>query len=107
MTEPTPTGALACPFVAFEDDRDARADVPDHRHRCYAEIRPAPRAIAHQEAFCLSPGFAACPPFQDWARREAPRAKPSVDRSELAGLARPGRSQDSSRPADADDRDGG
>ncbi len=93
MTEPTPTGALACPFVAFEDDRDARADVPDHRHRCYAEARPAPRALAHQEAFCLSPGFAACPTFQDWARREAARARPSggSDRNELAGLARPGR----------------
>jgi len=103
MTEPTPTGALACPFVAFEDDRDARADAPDHRHRCYAEIRPAPRAIAHQEAFCLSPGFAACPTFQDWARREAARAKPAVDRSELAGLARPGRGQDPSRAAADDD----
>jgi len=93
MTEPTPAGALACPFVALEDDRDARADVPDHRHRCYAEIRPAPRALAHQDAFCLSPGFAACPTFQDWARREAARPKPGqgVDSNELAGLARPGR----------------
>jgi len=100
MTEPTPTGALACPFVAFEDDRDARADVPDHRHRCYAEIRPAPRAIAHQEAFCLSPGFAACPTFQDWARREAARAKPTIDRNELAGLARPGRGQEPASPDD-------
>jgi LysM repeat protein len=68
-------GAIACPFVAFADDRDERADVPDHRHRCYAEIRPAPRALAHQQAFCLSPGFAACPTFQDWARREAARAR--------------------------------
>jgi LysM repeat protein len=99
MTEPTPAGALACPFVAFEADRDARADVPDHRHRCYAEIRPAPRALAHQEAFCLSPGFAACPTFQDWARREAARPKPGTgaDSNELAGLARPGRVA----PADA------
>jgi nucleoid-associated protein YgaU len=105
MTEPTPTGALACPFVAFEDDRDARADAPDHRHRCYAEIQPAPRAIAHQEAFCLSPGFAACPTFQDWARREAARAKPVVDRSELAGLARPGRGQDPARASADDDLD--
>ena len=103
MTEPTPTGALACPFVAFEDDRDARADVPDHRHRCYAEIRPAPRAIAHQEAFCLSPGFAACPTFQDWARREAARAKPTVDRNELAGLARPGRGEEPPSGPDSDD----
>jgi LysM repeat protein len=105
MTEPTPTGALACPFVAFEDDRDARADVPDHRHRCYAEIRPAPRAIAHQEAFCLSPGFAACPTFQDWARREAARAKPTIDQNELAGLARPGRGQEpASQPGPDDER---
>lgn len=68
-------GAIACPFVAFVDDREARADVPDHRHRCYAELRPAPRAPAHQQAFCLSAGFAACPTFQDWARREAAKAR--------------------------------
>ena len=67
--------APACPFVAFDDDRDERADRPDHRHRCYAEIRPAPRAIAHQESYCLSPRFPACPTFQDWARREAAQAR--------------------------------
>ena len=77
MTERTApeAGAIACPFVAFVDDRDARADIPDHRHRCYAEIRPAPRAIAHQQTYCLSPAFAACPTFQDWARRESARAR--------------------------------
>jgi nucleoid-associated protein YgaU len=77
MTERTANdaGAIACPFVAFVDDRDERADVPDHRHRCYAEIRPAQRALAHQQAFCLSTAFAACPTFQDWARREAARAR--------------------------------
>ncbi len=68
--------ADACPFVAFEDERDERSTRPDHRHRCYAELRPAPRALAHQEAYCLSPSFAACPTFQDWARREAARARP-------------------------------
>ena len=68
-------GAPACPFVAFEDDRDERSDRPDHRHRCYAEVHPAPRAIAHQEAYCLSSAFAVCPTFQDWAHREAARAR--------------------------------
>jgi hypothetical protein len=77
-------GAIACPFVAFVDDRDERADVPDHRHRCYAEIRPAPRALAHQQAFCLSAGFAACPTFQDWARREAARARASDPAQQVA-----------------------
>src|SRR6266540_1336949 len=85
-------GPVACPFVAFEDDRDERSDQPDHRHRCYAEIRPAPRAIAHQEMYCLSAGFAACPTFQDWARREAAKASPAAGQNsagseELAGLA--------------------
>jgi hypothetical protein len=61
--------------VAFEDDRDERASVPDHRHRCYAESRPAPRALAHQQAYCLSSAFPVCPTFQDWARREAARAR--------------------------------
>lgn len=77
MTErglPSVDGAPACPFVAFDDDRDTRATGPDHRHRCYAEVRPAPRALAHQQAYCLSSAFAVCPTFQDWARREAAQA---------------------------------
>ncbi len=76
-------GAPACPFVAFEDDRDGRSTAPDHRHRCFAEPRPAPRALAHQEAYCLSSAFAVCPTFQDWARREAAAARP-VPASESA-----------------------
>jgi LysM repeat protein len=63
----------ACPFVALELDRDRRSDRPDYRHRCYAEPAPAPRSIAHQDAYCLSPNFAACPIFQDWATRAAAR----------------------------------
>ena len=87
MTErvlPLADGASACPFVAFEDDRDERATVPDHRHRCYAEPRPAPRALAHQEAYCLSSAFPVCPIFQDWARREAARARADTARTEAA-----------------------
>ncbi len=72
---PIVDGAPACPFVAFEDDSDGRGQAPDHRHRCYAEPRPAPRALAHQEAYCLSSAFPVCPTFQDWARREAATAR--------------------------------
>ena len=78
MTErglPLADGAPACPFVAFDDDRDERASVPDHRHRCFAEPTPAPRALAHQEAYCLSAAFPVCPTFQDWARRAAARSR--------------------------------
>src|SRR5438105_13116877 len=78
MTErglPIVDGPVACPFVAFADDRDERATSPDHRHRCYAEATPAPRALAHQEAYCLASAFPVCPTFQDWARREAARAR--------------------------------
>ena len=78
MTErglPSVDGSPACPFVAFEDDRDERASSPDHRHRCYAEAQPAPRALAHQEAYCLSSAFPVCPTFQEWARREAAHAR--------------------------------
>ena len=78
MTErgqPNIDGSPACPFVAFDDDRDARADRPDHRHRCFAEADPAPRALAHQEAYCLSSAFPVCPTFQAWARREAAQAR--------------------------------
>jgi LysM repeat protein len=96
---PSADGSSACPFVAFEDDRDERADRPDHRHRCFAETEPAPRALAHQEAYCLSSAFPVCPTFQEWARREAARAIPgaavaAVTDDDGAGLADVG-------PADA------
>lgn len=93
MTErglPIVDGAPACPFVAFDDDRDERAAGPDHRHRCYAEPNPAPRALAHQEAYCLSSAFPVCPTFQDWARREAARSRndgPRPTESDAAAIA--------------------
>ena len=92
MTErglPLAEGASACPFVAFEDDRDERASVPDHRHRCYAETRPAPRALAHQQAYCLSSAFPVCPTFQDWARREAAHARGAGEQAQTAPTATP------------------
>jgi hypothetical protein len=64
-------GPAACPFVALESDRDRRSAEPDPRHRCYAEPTPAPRALAHQREFCLSPDFGGCPIFRDWAIRAA------------------------------------
>ena len=80
-------GAPACPFVAFEDDRESRSTSPDHRHRCYAEPLPAPRAAAHQEAYCLSSAFPVCPTFQDWARREAAHARGEGERPAPAPTA--------------------
>ncbi len=87
--------APACPFVAFEDDREGRATAPDHRHRCYAELVPSPRAAAHQEAYCLSSTFPVCPTFQDWARREAAHARGEGDRPRAAPMAQP---ETTSRP---------
>jgi nucleoid-associated protein YgaU len=90
MTErglPSVDGAPACPFVAFEDDRESRSTSPDHRHRCYAEPLPAPRAAAHQEAYCLSSAFPVCPTFQEWARREAAHARGDGERPALAPVA--------------------
>jgi hypothetical protein len=84
---PIADGAATCPFVAFEDDRDERATVPDHRHRCYADIRPSPRALAHQEAYCLSSAFPVCPTFQDWARRESARARADAQARDDAAAA--------------------
>lgn len=66
----------ACPFLALELDRDRRSDKPDYRHRCYAEPTPQPRAIAHQEQYCLSADFPACPIFQGWAMRAAAQPVP-------------------------------
>jgi LysM repeat protein len=84
---PSVDGPPACPFIAFEDERDERASSPDHRHRCYAEVTPAPRALAHQEAYCLSSAFPVCPTFQDWARREAAQARGSSVRGSGAAAA--------------------
>src|SRR5512147_2854908 len=87
MTErglPSVDDAPACPFVAFEDDRESRSTTPDHRHRCFAEPLPTPRAAAHQEAYCLSSAFPVCPTFQDWAKREAARARADGGRSTRA-----------------------
>ena len=77
-------GPNACPFVALEFDRDGRSDSPDYRHRCFAEPTPAPRSIAHQEAYCLSPKFATCPVFQDWALRAAARPVDPADAADVA-----------------------
>jgi LysM repeat protein len=86
QTGPSPVGGPnACPFLALEFDRDRRSDRPDYRHRCYAEPTPAPRAIAHQEQYCLSPRFAACPIFQDWATRSAARPVPAGAAREEGG----------------------
>ena len=61
----------------------ARAS-PTTLHRCYAEVRPAPRALAHQEAYCLSSAFPVCPTFQAWARREAAQARSAASASAAA-----------------------
>jgi hypothetical protein len=98
---PIADGAHACPFVAFEDDRDERSTVPDHRHRCYAEVRPASRALAHQEAYCLSSAFPVCPTFQDWARREAARARDASAAAAAAGAAAAGTAADEDAPGPA------
>jgi len=82
--------AIVCPFLAYGEERDFRASVPDHRHRCFADSPAAPRALAHQAAYCLTSAFAGCPTFLDWARREA---APSRD------LVAPGRTlRDASAP---------
>jgi LysM repeat protein len=103
---PSGDGSPACPFVAFEDERDARADRPDHRHRCFAEAEPAPRALAHQEAYCLSSAFPVCPTFQDWARREAAHATPGhapVEEEAAAAAVGTGMSAAADGPDDAGD----
>jgi len=109
MTErglPSVDSAPACPFVAFADDREARATSPDHRHRCYAELAPSPRAAAHQEAYCLSSAFPVCPTFQDWARREAAHARGEGERPREAPMAQPeAAEQGSDEPAEPRQRE--
>jgi hypothetical protein len=50
---------------------------------------PEPRALPHQERYCLAPTFTECPIFLDWARQEA------------AGVLRVGRKQSSTPEAPA------
>ena len=90
MTDRSPAERpTACPFLAFDDDRDYRSDRPDHRHRCFAEPRPAPRAISHQELFCLGGAFGECPTFASWAAREAAAVKrPTIRRADASGTPR-------------------
>jgi LysM repeat protein len=93
VTERAPSPAVAagaCPFVAFEDDRDHRSEVPDRRNRCYAEPVPRPPTPAHQAAYCLSIDFPSCAVFQAWAARAAaapdatPVPQPAVAETEGA-----------------------
>jgi LysM repeat protein len=92
-------GGAACPFLAFDDDRDHRADYSDSRHRCYATAEPEPLDTSHQERYCLSVAFAACPVFLEWARAEA---------AGVAGGAAPAPSGKGSRtPADTPPFPGG
>lgn len=86
-----------CPFVAFADERDLRAAEPDHRHRCYAEPQPSPRALAHQERYCLSPGFTSCPTFQDWAARAAANVADEAVPASAAASRLPGLFDESER----------
>jgi hypothetical protein len=90
MTDRSPAERpTACPFLAFDEDRDYRSDRPDHRHRCFAEPRPAPRAISHQELFCLGGAFGECPTFASWAAREAAAVKrPTIRRADASGTPR-------------------
>jgi nucleoid-associated protein YgaU len=101
VTDRIADAQAVCPFVAFDDDRDHRGPGPDHRHRCYAESPAAPRALAHQAAYCLALAFPGCPTFVDWARREAApvrtesavrslRGAAGTPRSVQAGRALPG-----------------
>ena len=91
MTDRIVDPQVVCPFVALDEDRDHRAPGPDHHHRCFAESPAAPRALAHQAAYCLSGAFATCPTFVDWARREAAPARVDPPGRSLrdAGSTRP------------------
>src|ERR1035437_5094425 len=99
-TTPIDGGPSACPFVAFEDDRDHRSCSPAYRHRCFAAPEPEPRAFPHQERYCLSGDFARCPVFLDWARQEAAAVKAAaVPAVALVGAA----AVDGAATADATD----
>jgi LysM repeat protein len=83
VTERIADPQAVCPFVALDDDRDHRAPGPSHSHRCFADSPAAPRALAHQAAYCLSGSFPGCPTFVDWARREAAPVRVEASRSSL------------------------
>ncbi len=104
--------SLACPFLGLAEDRGTRFAVPDRRHRCFADREPSPRAIAHQQQYCLQATFAVCPTFQDWARHESARVAPEERPSAIlpadggAGRAGSGTAPEE-RPAAGVQRGGG
>jgi nucleoid-associated protein YgaU len=86
-TELVDGGPTACPFIAFEADRDHRSNKPDYNHRCFAAPEPEPRAFPHQERYCLSANFARCPIFLDWAKQEAAAVKVAAAAAAAEGVA--------------------
>lgn len=69
---PGPRVDPACPYVGILDDRTTRYRLPHHRNHCYARGRPRPLDLSHQQAFCCSATYGACPEYrsvQDRLRR--------------------------------------
>jgi hypothetical protein len=58
-----PTNAF-CPYLGLAGDRTVTRTVPDTGHRCYARTPPGSPDEAHQNAFCLSSAYGACPFFR-------------------------------------------
>ena len=63
--------ASVCPFLAIASEPARRSSIPDGAHACFAAKPATAVEVAHQERYCLDPGFTACPAFIAWAAREA------------------------------------
>lgn len=65
MTSPgtEPIGAI-CPYLGLTDDADSHATYATEAHRCYRMPTPTRIALNHQETFCISGNYGACPVYR-------------------------------------------
>jgi hypothetical protein len=83
---PQATGASStpdhCPFLGTAADPSTSLDFPSDAHQCHSTRLQVPISTIHQENYCLSPNYEACPVY-----RQHPTAAPSGSLLPLTAVA--------------------
>ncbi len=69
MPDMTPSNPI-CSHLGVLDDRDSHFSYPEAAHCCFAKDKSVPLSIEHQELFCFTRKFPACPRFEKKAEKE-------------------------------------